>query len=62
MIKITTKSGKVIKMDIAAAYNKGGYAAAMAMMEAAMGVMGNDKVVSMEQYDDEGEKVAAYQK
>lgn len=60
MIKITTKSGKVIKMDIANAYNKGGNAAAMAMMEAAMGVIGNEKVVSMEQYDDEGETMAVY--
>lgn len=52
MIKITTASGKVIKMDVANAYNNGGFGAAMAVLNAAKMAMGNDEVVSMEVEED----------
>ena len=52
MIKVTTASGKVIKMDVANAYNNGGFGAAMAVLNAAKMAMGNDEVVSMEVEED----------
>lgn len=52
MIKITTASGKVIKMDLASAYNDGGINAAMAICEIAKMAMGNDKAISCEYVKD----------
>ena len=52
MLKFTTESGKVIKMNLADAYNEGGVEAAIEMVAVARMAVGGENFIKVDYVED----------